>query len=261
MFKILSLFLILCSFPLYGDQFKSPYVTFDIGYNWTCKSFGINWVCHHYQHKGAKPALMLITAREGLQADDLNIYIQTFEKEEKQAVNSQKIHIKKVLVNRHTWVDSFYKNSVVKNVYSRYTATVCCKETKVRIHVLIGFHAHKGVYAKYAREFLRSIKSLRLSNDLKQTLSQISGQTDEQKKNMNSYIESILFEIGGEGNNNKRGYSLLPYLLLAGLISGLFFLSFYFFYYKKKIKKQKLKKTKAQRARRKSRRRKKTPRQ
>jgi len=218
--KVILVFLILFSSPLYGKRFKSSYVTFKVSYDWICKSFGVDWVCHHRLNKGDKPTFMLITAKEGSNSDQVNDYIKIFNEE--QAAGLKKIHVKTILVNRHVWVDNFVKNSISDKMFSRYTATVCCNRTKAKIHVLIGFHAHKKSYTKYAREFLRSIKSLQLTENTEEALKKIKKQTDQQRRDMLSYIEKILMEIDSDENTkrerNKINFDLLFNVLFFGII-------------------------------------------
>ena len=243
--KIVPIFLMLFAFPLYGKKiFRSPYVSFDIGNNWVCKSFGVDWVCHHYLYKEAKPSLMLITAKEGKSSDNLNLYTQAFNKN--QTASSKKIHTNKISVNRHAWIESLYKNDLLKSMFNRYVATVCCDKTNAKIHIFIGFHAHQENYTKYSNEFLRSIKTLKLASNLSKALEQIRKQTDQQKKDMLSYIERILSE--SEGNRgiqkNNKNSDLLINLLFLGFILFLAGFLFYFLYYKNKKKTQRSRRTK-----------------
>ena len=237
--KAIPIFVALFSFSLYGKMFKSSYVRFDIGYDWTCRPFGVDWVCHHFLQKGAKPALMLITAKEGAGSDAVNLYIQAFD--QGPGAFSKKIHVRKILVNRQAWIESFYQNNTLQNTFDRHVATVCCNKMQNKIHVLIGFHAHQENYTKYAREFLKSIKSLQLSKNLKEALEQIRKQTKRQQQDMLSYIERILLEADLEKDTavqkNKGGWTRLASLLFIGFILTLFFA---FLYYKKtKAKKRK----------------------
>ena len=240
--KAISFSLVLLSFSLYGEMFKSSYIRFEIGYDWTCQSFGVDWVCHHFLQKGAKPALMLVTAKEGTHSDIADLYIQVFNQEP--GIFANTIHVKKFLVNRHPWVESFYKNNILENTLNRHVATVCCDKMQDKIHVLIGFHAHRENYTKYANEFLKSIKSLQLSKNLKETLKQIRKQTKHQQKNMLSYIERILMETDQEQetvgqNNTTGGWTRLAGLLFVGSIFMLFAIVLAFLYYKKTTKKKK----------------------
>ena len=236
--KALPVFLILFSSPLYGKRFKSSYVTFDVSYDWTCKSFGVDWICHHSLHRGAQPAFMLITAKEGSRSDHAGMYIQVFNRE---LMAYSKIHTRKILVNRHTWVESFYRDSLLGDLFNRYVATVCCDKEKTKIHVVIGFHAHKGIYAKYTREFLRSIKSLRLIGNLKETLEQIRRQSAQQRRDMMAYIERILLETNMEREKLLKGrekYNFLFSLLFFGIIPICFSVLIYSFYRKKRKSKK-----------------------
>lgn len=249
--QVITVLLLLFSFSAGGKMFRAPYVEFNVGYDWTCKSFGTDWVCHHRLHSGAKPALMLITAKEGPSSDSIHHYTQSFNQEQ----TAQKIHIKKIIVNRHTWVESFYKNIILQNMFGRYIATVCCPNMTANIHVFIGFHAHMENYIKYSSEFLKSIKSLRLSKNLKEVLAQISGQTTQQKQDMLSYMERILLEPNLEENALRRDNKKNP-LLLWALWAVLFLVPvlgfFFFFYYRKRRRNDKLKSTQSKRRKTKS---------
>lgn len=228
--QIFGVFFLFFIPPSYGATFLSSYVTFDVGDHWTCKSFGVDWICHHYSHPGAKPALMLVTAKEGKSADKLNLYFQVFNQ---QKASIQKIHVNKISVHGHHWVDAFYKNHFLNNMFNRYVATVCCDSTDAKIHVLVGFHAHEENYTTYSSQFLRSIKTLKLVDDVRETLKTIRGQTDQQKRDMLSYIESILFEEDTTDSINIKRDSRFGLFILVFLV---FFVSMglYYFYYRKR---------------------------
>lgn len=230
--RIKLLFFVFFCFSSYGKIFQSSYIEFDISKNWVCKSFGVDWVCHHYIQDGSKPALILITAKEGSPSDRLDLYFQDFSRE--QPAPSKTIHVKKLMIHNHTWIDSFYKNNILQNMFSRYMTTICCDSIPAKIHILIGFHAHETNYTEYSNEFLRAIKSLSLPEDLKETLRQLRQQTDSQRKDMLSYIEQILFEVDNEEStgslsNQKRRFSFIGVAVLFGL-ALLFLLGLYYFF-------------------------------
>jgi len=233
--KALPVFLILFSFSLYAKRFKAPYVKFDIKYDWTCKSFGVDWVCHHRLHREARPAFMLITAKEGSHSDHTGMYIQVFNRK---LTPYSKVHTRKILVNRHTWLESFYRDSLLGDLFNRYVATICCDKAKVKIHVLIGFHAQRGSYIEYAREFLRAIKSLRLSGNLEETLEQIRRQSAQQRKDMMAYIKRILLETDTELKSREE-YKFL-FSLLFFCIIFICFAALVYFLYRKKGKNRKM---------------------
>lgn len=242
--KIIPFLLILFALPTYGDKiFKAPYVNFKIKKSWTCKNFGVDWVCHHYINKKAKPALALITAKEGLPSDNIDMYLSGFSKSSsKEGSDSKIIYTKKILINNHPWVDSFRKNSISKNVFSRYTATVCCDNISSKIHILIGFHAHQSNYTKYSEEFLKAIKTLTLSKNLKQTLRRIRSQTDQHKKEKLSYIQKLFLESDVEKDLHRQtNKNLEDYLLWLILILLFAFTFIYLFYYYKDKKRNRRK--------------------
>lgn len=185
-----------------AKNFLAPYVTFHIGDNWSCESFGVDWVCHHYLHDKAIPSLILVMAKEGVPSDNLNFYVNTFPKDQYPFVKIQNI-------NGQKWVDTFFKKkyTVIKNMFDRYVATVCCDNTQEKIHVFTSFHVHSSNYDKYSNMFLRSIKSLKLVYDMRQALLQIKKQTKQQQKDMNDHISNIWLK--NQKQNQKTSFSFL----------------------------------------------------
>ena len=230
--KALPVFFILFSCSIYGKEFKTPYVSFDVEYPWTCKSFGVHWVCYHKMGKKSPPALILTTAKMGGQSNHLDFYIQNFKKDAETGRRAS--HIKKVTVNQHIWVESFYQNSVSKDIRGRFIATVCCDKMPNSFHVLVGFHAHKKNYARYASEFLKSIRSLKLSKDFEKIKELIGRQTNRQTQDMQGYLQDLLWE-SEESKVMKTGNYLFMFVLLI-----LFFAVFFVFYFfkKKKVKRK-----------------------
>lgn len=237
--RIISLFLIFLSPASHGKLFRSSYIEFKIEYDWQCKSFGIDWVCYHYFEKKDRPAFILITAQEGLKTDDENLYKSLFNT--KPPVSARKIHIKTVLINRKNWIEGFFQNIISKNMFSRYMATVCCKDTSEKIRIVVGFHAYKDNYTKYSNEFLRSIKSLRLAKDVKKTLKQIKRQNTRQKTAMLTYIQKILSETDEAIPYKQRQQTssssfpmVLWFVILFAMAIGLY----YFLYASKKAQRR-----------------------
>lgn len=232
--KLTSIFFILFAFPLYGKtKFKAPYVSFDIGKDWICKSFGVDWICHHYIQKGERPALIIITAKEGVTSDNLDMYFQIFN--QNQTAFSKRNYTKKISIHRQLWIENFDRNTKT-NLFSRHVVTVCCDKGKEKVHVFIGFYAYEELYTKYANQFLISIKTLRLSTNLRQIIDQIRRQTDQHRKNMASYIENILFETDREDDMaiRRQGKSFGFLITLFSVFILLCFAgAFYFFYYRK----------------------------
>ncbi len=240
--KSAFVFLILLSWPLYGEKkFKSSYVSFNIQRKWICKSFGVEWLCHHSLYKGTPTAFMLITARLGGKSDPLSSSGYFFNGA--QTVFSHKIRLKNVQVNRHTWTDSFYRISLVDDRRARYASTICCKNMKTKIHISVSFHAHQANYTKYSREFLRAINSLKLSEKIKEVLEKIKQQTQQHREEMISYIEKILFEDERKKERAlKEKSSSKPLLLFVSLALFLLGALAYFLYRKNKPKSGKPKK-------------------
>ena len=251
--KIIPVFLLFFSLSSHGKRrwLETPYVRFDIGENWTCKSFGVNWICYHHFEKGKNPAVIIVMAGEGKSSDIPELYMKVFRQ-----IHLEKGRIQTIKVHRHPWVESFQRNSFIPNMFSRRVATVCCEKSKEKFHVIVSFYAHKEVYTKYANQFLRSIKSLELSTNVTRALEKIRKHTDQDTRDMMSYLEKILYESDTEEvpalENNQRGPGLLTGLLVFGFI--LFCSVFYFLYYRKRKgrRREKIRDRKSRKRRRRS---------
>ena len=134
-------------------------------------------------------------------------------------------------------------------MFSRYVSTVCCDDSEAKIHTLIGFHAHEENFTKYSSQFLRAIKTLRLVEDIRETLAKIRNQTGQQKKDMLSYIEKILMEEEDLDNplitpKQDFYYGLTLIVCLIGIVSTGFI-----FYRKKKSRRKKRRRRKSKKRR------------
>ncbi|MCY4321591.1 MAG: hypothetical protein OXC37_04215 [Bdellovibrionaceae bacterium] len=190
--KVCFVFLCLFSFCSSAKIFRSPYVMFEIGDSWTCKNFGsVSWICHHYLSSSSPPAFILTTARLSNSSEKLKFDI--FETEVSPSFLIRPA--KKVYINRHVWIDSFYKDRFYKNILSRYQRTICCEGISQKFQVLVSFHAFKENYSQYASSFLKSIRSLNLlTSDLKEIMQLFKESNREKKQEMNDYIQNILFQ-------------------------------------------------------------------
>ena len=104
-----------------------------------------------------------MTAKEAGPADSFNFY-ETYLKQERtvpnakgQPMKSKVLHVKKVGLAKHTWVDGMHLSSEIEDFYTRYLATV-----KQGLAIIVSFSAHKAYYTKYSSDFLRAIKSLKV---------------------------------------------------------------------------------------------------
>ena len=241
--RIPLFFFLFFSFFSTGKIFRSPYVMFEIEDSWICKSFGVNWVCHHYWGPNSPPAFIFTTARMADKSEKLEF--DEFETEKASLLLSPP---RKVSINKHVWIDSFHQNSFYNNVLSRYERTLCCENLPEKFQVLVGFHAFKEGYPKYASSFLKSVRSLSLlTSNLEEIRRLLKRQTSQQKKEMRNHIQDLLFNESQELKPIKKE----PFPLVLGL---LFFLACSllgaFYYYKRK--KKKIKRLRRRKKRRKS---------
>ena len=233
------LFSVFC-FSANGKVFRSPYVMFEIEDSWVCKSFRVNWVCHHYLGPNSLPAFIFTTARMADQSEKLE-----FDKFETEEVSLLLSPPRKVSINKHIWIDSFHQNSFYNNVLSRYERTICCEDFPEKFQVLVGFHAFKESYPKYADSFLKSVRSLSLlTSNLEEIRRLLKQQTSQQKKEMNDYIRNLLFAENQDLKPIKKESFNFVNWLLFGLGFGVFW---GFFYYRKGKKKRKRVKKRKQR--------------
>ena len=177
------------------------------------------------------------------------LYINVFRQ-----IHLEKGRIQIIKVRRHPWVESFQRNSSVQNMFGRYVATVCCEKSKEKFHVIVSFYAHKTLYTKYANQFLKSIRSLELSRNVTRALEKIRKHTDQDTRDMMSYLERILYEADTEEAPALKTNTGISGLLTGLLIFGFILLcsAFYFLYYrrKKRRRKEKIRDRKSRKRRR-----------
>ena len=220
------LFFCFFSFSSAGKLFRTPYVMFEIEDSWSCKAFGVNWVCHHYLNSNSPPAFIFTTARMTSKSDQLE-----FDRFEKTESSPSLLGLaKKVSINRHVWIDSFHKDSFYKNVLSRYQRTVCCEDLPEKFQVLVGFHAFTENYPKYSSSFLKVIKSLNLlTEDIEEIRKLLDQQTGQQREDMQNYIQNALFQNSSESSPIKKqtDFSRKLLLIFCLLLSSFVLIFFY----------------------------------
>ena len=217
-------------FPVQAKLFNNNYVSFDIPDNWKCKSFGTDWVCHSVLSKKKKEAMVILTAKEAGVLDNFQQY-QNFLNTPRQNIGLNKkpftskvLHSKQVFLNNQPWVDGFHKGSEVPAYYTRYLVTVCCTNSATKLAILVTYSAHGKHYTKYAAQFLKSIKSLRVN--ISKNFGNIKGlQTGESIGDIAGYIEDIVNEEDEEGDfsdsflSTGRGKALAALIPLIALLT------------------------------------------
>lgn len=146
--------------------FRNAYVSFELPQeNWECKLEQTEWVCRSKNGVQSREAIIILTAKEVGPTDSFESYRQhlntsqpTAYKAGKEGLMSKVIYPPKtVKINDHEWVDGLHMASEVPNYYTRYLATI-----KDSIAVLVTLSAHKDVYAKYSKDFFKTVQSLRV---------------------------------------------------------------------------------------------------
>lgn len=164
--KYFKLLLILCLFYpsiASGKLFQNSYVSFELPPNWDCAQEGFEHVCVNNFSKKPKEAIIILTAKIRGDHDSLTQY-EAHLKTPREMINykgtkfiSKIKSVKKRNISQTPWVDGVHLSSEVENYYTRYLATV-----KGEIGMLVTFSAHKDHYTKYANDFIRAIKSLKV---------------------------------------------------------------------------------------------------
>ena len=146
-------------------------------HKWTCDLNQMVWVCRYKvsnhckknshkkvckrQIKKSKEAVIVFTAKEASEVDNLKTYfnvlreIRKVKKKSGQTSQSKVIHTKIVNIKNHKWVDGMHLGSEISHYYTRYLATI-----KGNIAILVTFSSHKLFYTKYSNQFFRAINSL-----------------------------------------------------------------------------------------------------
>lgn len=165
MFKntLLFIFFILSFNNAHAKLFKNNYVSFYLPDQWKCYREGTEWICRSQVKEKAKQAVIILTAKEVGPKDTYTNYYDHLKSPRElitkkgSKVKSKTVHLKKVRVGGHEWIDGMHLGSEVPNYYTRYLATI-----KNQIAVLVTFSAHQKYYTQYSKEFFRAIKSLRV---------------------------------------------------------------------------------------------------
>lgn len=251
--KTLILFLSLGGLFCSAKVWNNSYVSFEMLDNWVCKPFGTDWVCHSSLSRQQKEAMIILTAKQAGSLDTLESYVNFLQRPRKNTTKSQSFtskvfHSKKVFINNHPWVDGFHKESEIPSYYTRYLATVCCKNSPQKLAILITYSAHENFYTTYASQFLKSIKSLRVL-DVKQALNKIKKLKALGKSgSIGSYMEGVVGfdsdfqdgEISSQGKVFLLGLSQVEFFGLLVILLGV--LGYIVFKFRKKKKKKKSKK-------------------
>ena len=241
--------------PAEAKLFNNNYISFDMPENWKCKSFGTDWVCYSVLSKKKKEAMIILTAKEAGVLDNFQQY-QNFLNTPRQNIGLNKkpftskvLHSKQIFLNNQPWVDGFHKGSEVPSYYSRYLVTVCCTNNTTKLAILVTYSAHKDHYTKYATQFLKSIKSLRVVNS--KNFGNIKGlQEGESIGNIAGYIEDIISDEDEDVDysdsffSTKKGQAVSLLLALVALIATTLIVI------RKRKKKGKRKKSSSQKRRR-----------
>ena len=147
-----------------AKMFNNAYISFELPDTWNCVLEQTEWVCRPSAADQAQQAIIILTAKEVGPSDSLPAYEahlkapRQIQSRTGQLITSEVLNVYVNKIQDQPWVDGFHKSSEIPNYLTRYLATT--KDN--RIAVLITFSAHTLYYSKYANDFLKAIKSLRV---------------------------------------------------------------------------------------------------
>lgn len=151
--------------PAHAKTFSNSYVSFELPERWECEFRDTEFVCRNNNDPQAKrEAVIILTAKEVGPQDNLVDYEahlktpRTLPSRTGVPQPSQMLRTEKNQIADQVWIDGLHVASEVPNYYTRYLATV-----KDKIGILVTFSAHSTVYPKYVQEFMRAIRSLRVT--------------------------------------------------------------------------------------------------
>ncbi len=251
----LSVISFIMGFPAQAKLFQNTYVSFEIPANWECKAFGTDWVCHSKLQEKRIEALITSTAKIAGPNDTRAQYLdylkqpKTWSNRKREQITSKKItDAKDVFINKFPWVDGIHKNSEIKSYISRYVGTVCCDNSSSKLGILVVLSAHEKHYTTYSKEFIKTVKSLRVM-DIEKAISKVrAAQATGSGADMASYLEGIFDESeadleAGDGGKllglDMTQWGSLGLVALTGLV--------YFIIKKRKRKRRKSRKTRSRR--------------
>lgn len=241
--KYLFLPLFLIPALVYSDSFSTSYISFDIPNKWSCTPEGPNWICAITDKKKKKEAVIIMTAKETGQSDNLQFYMNYLKSVKKytfrnKPVSSKVLYAKRKLINNYQWIDGLHLESELPKYYTRYIVT-----TKSNLAVLVTYTAHQSVWTKYSPDFEKSINSIRLLN-VSEALRKIRIAKSKNRKipatSARSYLGNLLTDeesLLGEDTSNGS-YTATSIKVVSGLafISALIFFNWKFFKRRRKKK-------------------------
>ena len=172
----------------------TSYICFDRPATWTCRAEGVHLICHNKIKKLAKEAVFIAVAKETGRQDSISQYLiylrdkKEFKTKKGKAITSRVFHSKQRNINRHLWADGFHLSSEIPNYYTRYLGS-----TKQGLAVLVTYTAHKKKWSKYAKDFNKSIQSLRFLN-VEESLKKLRLARRNQLggKSIRDYLEDVI---------------------------------------------------------------------
>ena len=226
-FKSYIPILLLFCFSAVSAPYNTGYVSLDIPENWKCKVFGTDHVCHSTLSKKQKEAMIILTAKKAGVFDTFSEF-QSFLSKPRQinktgAASTIPISPKKIFIKKHPWVEGMHLGSEVPNYFTRYVVTVF-GNSQTQLSVLVTLSAHKNHYKKYSKDFLKTIYSLQLTNDVDAISSLFKGRgQNESMGNIAAYMGHLIDEEmdteATDGGEKILGLDFNQWLIALGALA------------------------------------------
>lgn len=163
-FVLINIFILGSLSVAQAKVFRNSYISFQLPPNWDCHLDEMEWVCYSSFSQKAKEAIIILTAKEQGPPDTLSAY-EAFLKQSRRPMlrggrpgpPSKVKKVTRTRINGQVWIDALHLGSEVPHYYTRYLATV-----KNGLGILVTFSAYERYFSKYASDFMRAIRSLRV---------------------------------------------------------------------------------------------------
>ncbi len=197
----------------------TSYICFDRPKTWTCKAEGIHLICHNKIKKLAKEAVIIAVAKETGRQDSVSQYLsflknkKEFKTKKGKPITSRVFHSKQRNINHHLWADGFHLASEIPNYYTRYLGS-----TKKGLAVLVTYTAHKKKWSKHAKDFNKSVQTLRFLN-VEQSLRKLRLARRNQLggKGIRDYLEDIIGDGVVEDENQDGLFGNIDDRVIGGV--------------------------------------------
>ena len=206
--------------PLQAKPLETSYLITKVPDDWTCKLADQQWICQSTL-KGYDTRLVAsFLAKQALPEENIENFLGHFKSSKYitsksgRSLVSKVIYVKKVSVNRVTWVEALHFQSEVPNYYTQYMVTV-----NGGVSILLQLSAHKDIFEVMKPYFTSVILNTRLKK-----LGTINpphsspSYTKEPSQPSSSQLSAQRFPPQTQGSQTPTQSSSFPPLVIAAFI-------------------------------------------